>query len=273
MMIPHLLAANVLGQFPQPREPHAHRDLGPVGTCPTHPTLVICIGDDSGSITAPGGADPISDRYREMEAALRAVAGTCGCTHELAAVLHFDTPAGDTGPLPLSGGVADLMSGLAVPEGGYGTSDLLPAMQRAAEMASSHADHRTVLVIFSDFQLTDRDPGAVTAALTDFPGTVYGCVLGAPVTDVPGVDHLVHVDHTSAPGSVAKALLAGLSHHRDTSRPGAPLPRRVFHNALTAVTRLRRTPRPAIGRGVRAARRAARHPDRSDHGKPRTGAA
>ncbi|CPR39610.1 Uncharacterised protein [Mycobacteroides abscessus] len=219
--------------------------ISTVGRCPTNPTLLIAISDDSGSITAPGGADPISGRYREMEAALRAISKSCRCRQELAAVLHFDTPAGDAGPTPLSKtGLTSLMPALCIPEGSYGTSDLLPAMLRANEIADDHPEHQAVLVIFSDFFLTDAEPTAVSAAVGAFPGTVYACVLGGHAVQMTGIDHQIPVEHTSPPGAVAGALLAGLTHHRRPEAERKGLSRRVFHNALVRITPHARDPRP-----------------------------
>lgn len=244
-------------------------DLGQVGRCPARPTLVIPIVDDSGSIAAPGGADPISNRYSEMRLALRAVARRCRCKQELAAVLHFDSPAGDAGPEPLTkAGLMALRPGLAIPLAGAGTSDLLPSLLRATELAEAHPGHESVVVIFSDFALTDRDHAAVAAGLVDFPGVVYACVLGTHEVSIPGIDHHISIGHDREPGAVAHALIAGLTHHRLAGSDESPPSRSPFHNALSTITGRGRPRRLASGGGVRAERRAGPLPHRRDRGKP-----
>lgn len=269
MISARILEAALLGAAAEPPAPVAI-DLGAVGRCPDRPTLVIGIVDDSGSVTAPGGADPISNRYGELELALRAATRACRCKQELAAILHFDSPAGDTPELPLTRrGLAGLRRGLQIPVEGRGTSDLLPSLQRATDLAAAHLDHQAVVMVFSDFALTDADPDAVAAALHAFPGVVYGCVLGRNASALPGVDHQIGVDPTSPPGAVARALLAALTHHR-TSRDGATPggSRGRFHNALTRLSLPVRSSPPTPGAGDRTDRRAGRFPDRGRHGNP-----
>lgn len=190
--------------------------LGPIGRCPSKPTLVITVADDSGSVTAPGGADPISNRYEEMRLAFKAVAGACTCGKELAAVVHFDSPYGDVPPQRLNRrGLQALGAGLRVPLGGAGTSDLLPALVTARTLAETHPAHELVLVIFSDFELTDSDPAAVIDALETFPGEVHACFLGGSQTSrLPGVDRVTTASHEDLPGIAAQAILGGLTLHR-----------------------------------------------------------
>lgn len=243
--------------------------LGPVGKCPVTPTLFIAIGDDSGSITAPGGADPISNRYGEVKLAMQAVAKRCGCKKEWAAVLHFDTPGGDAGPNQLSkAGLQRLSAGLGAPHGGSGSSNLLPSITKARELAEARVDHEVVVAILSDFMLTDGDLNAVTSALETFPGTVIACVLGtAPAAPVPGADQTIHVGFDAMPGAVGRAVLAGLTLHRLSSAgPDATPSRRGFHNGATGVLgRLRPHLPTSVPRG-RLGRRAGRRTDRRGDG-------
>lgn len=268
MISARILEPALLGAAADPLAPVAI-DLGAVGRCPGRPTLVIGIVDDSGSVTAPGGADPISNRYGELELALRAVARVCRCRQELAAIVHFDSPAGDTPALPLSKrGLAGLRRGLQISAEGRGTSDLLPALQRATELAEGHPDHQAVVMVFSDFALTDADPGAVAAALNAFPGVVYGCVLGRDPGALPGVVHQVRVGPTSSPGAVARALLAALTHHRTAGDASSGGRRGRFHNALTRLWLPVRSADPTSGADGRPGRRAGRFPERGRHGNP-----
>lgn len=268
MITSHVLSPMVLGYRQASVRPASPGSLGAVGRCPLQPTLCIFLCDNSGSVTAPGGADPISNRFSEIELALRAVAKGCRCKRELAAVVHFDTPTGDTDPQSLTKyGLSQLLPALRVPDGGFGTSDLMPSLQRATDIATAHPDHQAVLVILSDFLLTDVDPDTVTGALVDFPGTVFGCALGnGHLTSVVGVDELIHVDHASEPGSVARAVLQGLTLHRvaETKLPERNSDRRPFHNmAPTLRTRIAALPL-VFGRAGRPDRHTVRRPDRPE---------
>ncbi|SIM78863.1 vWA domain-containing protein [Mycobacteroides abscessus] len=269
MITSRILPPSVLGQRQASVRPALPGSLGTVGHCPSQPTLVMFLCDSSGSVTAPGGSDPVSNRFSEIAKALTAVATSCRCGQELAALVHFDTPAGDAGPVPLTkSGLSQLLPALRIPDGGFGTSDLLPSLQRAIDIAAAHPDHQAVVVILSDFLLTDVDPGAVTAALIAFPGTVFGCLLGNEhLISVVGVDELIHVGHDGAPGSVARCVLRGLTLHRVTeTEPPEPNPgRRPFHNIISML----RNPIPVLpsvlGGAGRPDRRAGRHPDRRGH--------
>lgn len=277
MIASRLLSPVILGPRQTSVRPALPRSLGAVGRCPSKPTLVIFVCDSSGSVTAPGGSDPVSNRFGEIELAVAAVAKSCRCGQELAAVVHFDTPAGDTGPVPLTKScLSQLLPGLRIPEGGFGTSDLMPSMLRATDIATVHPDHQAVVVILSDFLLTDVDPDPVTATLIAFPGTVFGCVLGNQhLTSVSGVDELIHVDHDSEPGAVARAVFQGLTHHRvvETELPERNPGRRPFHNIISTLGTWIATTPPVLGRGDRPDRRAARHPDRPGHRNHRPHAA
>ena len=43
--------------------------LGPVGTCPHHPTLIVSVFDNSGSVSGVFGNDPIARRFDEAQLA------------------------------------------------------------------------------------------------------------------------------------------------------------------------------------------------------------
>lgn len=268
MITPQILSPTLLGSVQDAPAPASIR-LGDVGKCPDRPTLVIGIVDDSGSVTAPGGVDPISNRYAELALAIHAVAQRCRCKQELAAIVHFDSPAGDTEAVPLTReGLTELEGGLAVPPGARGISDMLPAITKASELAAAHPDHQAVVVVFSDFRLTDKRPDAPFEALANFPGRVYGCVLGGRDDPLPGIDDQLAVHTASPPGAIARALLSALTHHREDSRTKAEgSRRRRFHNAVNAVRQLTCPGLPTSEVGGRLDRQAARLSRRRGHGK------
>lgn len=239
MIAPWLLTPDVLGQSRSDGY-EANMDLGPVGSCPAKPSLLIAISDDSGSVTSPGGADPIANRYQEMDRAFSAVADVCRCNQEWAAVLHFDTPSGDSGPHPLTQtGLRQLRTGLRVPDGVAGSSQLMPPLASAIELAHRYPGCDVVLMVFSDFLLADPDPPAILEALGSFPGTVYACLLGRePGTTIPGVDRTIAVGGTRRAGDVARALMTGLTAHRGSGSAADDHPsagsRRLIGAALRA---------------------------------------
>ncbi|KXP06894.1 VWA domain-containing protein [Tsukamurella tyrosinosolvens] len=263
----------VLGQ-PQPYQkplPPSAIPLGPVGTCSGIPTLTILITDDSGSIALPGGADPISGRYRETGEAVRALSEACTCEQELFAVVHFDTPAGDAGPVALSTESIDLvLDALKIPPGATGSSSVMPALQRALHLGGQHPDHALSLVLMTDFELTDADPGAVMETLTALPGSLVAIALG----DESGVNTDTRywgVSFTDPPGSVGRAVMSALTIHR----VGEEAPEAGVASAETDPVVQTTTPgsgsdeqvqttRPTESRAVRSERRAAQSPDRAD---------
>lgn len=268
-----LLAASLLGtHYRLDTGASSKLRLGPVGRCPATPTLFIVVCDDSGSITAPGGADPISNRYVEIRAAMGAVAKACRCGRELAAVVHFDTPHGDTEPQPLTrGGIRALEQGLYVPAAGFGTSNLLPGLRAARQLADDHPNHEVVLSVLSDFALTDQNPDVVTAELKSFPGTLIACLLGGSGAVVDGADQTIGINYGEPAGALAQAVLTGLTMHRlgpssgtDTSSSGVPRGR--FHNALLPLRRRAPANSSTPDRAVRVGRRAVRRADRDVSG-------
>lgn len=194
--------------------------LGNPGQASRVPTLLIPDFDNSGSVTSPGGTDPLSNRFAEVDRAFSTVAKK-GTRHELAAVLHFDTPSsGEIEPVPITrSGMAQLRRGLSVPSDGAGSSWLGPSLRRAGQFASAHPGHEVTLVVLSDFYLLDADRPAVMAELAAFPGTVHAVVLGGhKVTNMPAQVSVTNIRRDDPPGAVAKALFASLTQRRPGSR-------------------------------------------------------
>lgn len=194
--------------------------LGDPGQPAPVPTLLIVISDDSASVTGVGGSDPLSNRYEEMAAAFSLVARR-GSSHELGAVLHFDTPApNDVQPVPIRRRtLPQLRRGLSLAPGATGSSELGPALRRAVSLAEAHPRHESTLVVLSDFLLLDPAPGQVLADLAAFPGSVHAVLLGNFVR-ADCFDNNVTVTRIrpgDLPGTVARALFASLVTHRPGS--------------------------------------------------------
>lgn len=203
------------------RRPGVTYTLGDPGRPAKEPTLLIAVFDNSGSVTGPAGNDPLSNRFAEVAHAFSVVARR-GANHELGAVLHFDTPtSGDVGPTPITKrGLVMLRRGLHMPPDGAGTSELMPSLRRAVELAEAHPDHHATLVVLSDFQLFDSDQTQVFADLAAFPGQVHAVVLGGR-NAAEFADSTVTVTKISremVPGAVARVLFASLISHRPGSR-------------------------------------------------------
>lgn len=227
-MTPHLHASGVLpgGILPlRPertiREPYV--ELGWPGIESKTPSLDLILFDDSGSVSAPQGSDPIGNRFNEAWKAIRLVADWTHTSRAKVAVLHFDHPVGASPVLSLNDRRLEqrLRPFLALARGGVGTSDLLPSMEAAETLASEHSDHDVRLTVFSDFQLTDLDPRAPLAALEAFPGSVHAVVLGgdSPL-DLKGAPNIsVTPLRASDPsGSFAAAVHRSLTATRRAAR-------------------------------------------------------
>jgi hypothetical protein len=201
-------------------QPEVSFRLGNPGRPAKEPTLLIVVADDSGSVIGPAGADPVSNRYEESRRAFEVVARR-GSKHELGAVLHFDSPTScDVPPTPLTRtGLRRLGRGLRTPHDAAGTSYLGPSLTQATRLAVGHPQHRTTLVILSDFELFDSNIDEVLTDVADFPGEVHAVVLGG--TKLSGLlDSRVQVTpvtYDDAPGSVARAVFNSLT----TYRPGS----------------------------------------------------
>jgi hypothetical protein len=228
LQLSRITTGAVLG-YPASRVPgQPHRLIvGDPGRCPGQPSLTITIFDDSGSVAAPAGNDPVSNRYAEAAAAFDALARRCRCGHCLAAVLHFDLVAG-AGPVPLKKRVPGVVQRtLAIPPQAAGCSLLGPSLAAAARMVEAVPSIRNLaLVVFSDFQLFDPDPERVLADLAAFPGEVHAVALGSS-PGITGLDPPITVTQlTSAdsPGALGRALLRSLSRERRGARIRADPP-------------------------------------------------
>lgn len=219
-----LLPTHLLGG-PTPTIPAAESDptytLGAPGKPSPVPTLLIALFDNSGSVTSPGGTDPLSNRYAEVIRAFQTVARR-GSRHELGAIVHFDTPSsGEVEPVPITRtGMLRLRLGLRPPPDGAGTSELEPSLHRALEIGEAYTGHEITLVVLSDFELLDRDPGHVLSDLAAFPGAVHAVVLGGrlPAGVLSDPITVTAVDRQSRPGAVARALFSSLVTHRPGSK-------------------------------------------------------
>lgn len=191
--------------------------LGDPGRCGERPSLVIAVFDDSGSVSSPAGADPISNRYDETRQAFRVVGRACRCRQCLGAVLHFDL-VGGVPPSPLHRRVSGaLATGLHVPPMAAGRSVLAPSLEEAFRLADQHPQHLLSLVVLSDFALMDADPAAVLSRLDSFPGDVHAVVLGGRAHGgvVAGRIQITPISPGDPPGTVASAVFSSLTRHRD----------------------------------------------------------
>jgi len=215
-----VLPGGLLGNAPRigtSRCPQPEYALGSPGRPAAMPTLLIAAFDNSGSVVSPIGADPLSNRFAEVDRAFSVIARN-GAPHEFGMVLHFDTPSdGEIGPVPITrAGMRQLRRGLRVPEDGAGSSELAPSLRRARQVAEAHPVHETTLVVLSDFLLMDADPREVLSDLAAFPGAVHAVVLGTrlPAGVLDGAITVTHVGRDDPPGTVAQALFASLVRHR-----------------------------------------------------------
>lgn len=196
--------------------------VGDPGRCPGYPTLTIAIFDDSGSVIAPAGSDPVSNRYAEAGAAFDALARRCRCGQCSVAVLHFDL-VGDAGPLPLKRRVPGSLSrSLAIPPDAAGCSLLGPSLAAAARIVDGTPAARDLaLVVFSDFQLFDDDLDRVLSNLAGFPGDVHAVVLGSsPLITMDPRITVTRLTNSDPPGALGRALLRSLAQ----GRRGAHIP-------------------------------------------------
>lgn len=185
-------------------------ELGWPGLEPKLPCLDIKVFDDSGSVIASQGTDPVGNRFEEAKRAIRLVADWTLTNRSKVAVLHFDHPSGAGGVVPLNDRhlMQRLGPSLRTPIGGSGTSDLLPSLRAAETLAAAHPDHEVRLTVFSDFELTDRDPSEVLSRLLAFPGHVHAVVLGGnPPLDLVGDTITVtSISPSDPPGTFAAAI-------------------------------------------------------------------
>lgn len=222
---PSALQQPTLHGHPGPTARHIVKpQLGWPGFDPAHPSLDILDFDHSGSVTAPGGTDPIGNRFREAERAINTVKKWTTTDRPKVAIIHFDQPStGNSGIVPLLSTEATrrLRSSLCCPADGAGTSDLEPSLTEAEKIAAANSDHDVRLTIFSDFALTDRDPAAVFQRLKVFPGKVHAVVLGnpPPATLMEMNVMVTTIGHTDTPGTLARAVHRSLITTRRRARP------------------------------------------------------
>lgn len=201
--------------------------LGQPGTCPQDPTLLIGLFDDSGSVTAPCGTDPISARYDEARQAFAHLARHCSCGQCKVAVVHFDLVDG-CDPVALRGRrrarrnqlPPDLAASLRVPSSGRGTSELDPALEYAEQLIEASPGWHVSVIVFSDFELLDAEVGAVLARLAQIDGDVHAVLLAGRV-DPGQLDQRIrvtHIDWDDAPGAAAHALMDSLTLWRHGAR-------------------------------------------------------
>lgn len=213
-LAPHLQPSALVGEKPRPGKPKkdATIQLGWPGFCPRQPRLVLPIFDDSGSVSLPGGGDPVGNRYQEAQLAFGALQQWCSCGKCLAGVLHFDTPRGDVDPGKLRSPTFQgrLTRGLRIPRFAAGSSVLGPSLTRAEEIAAGFPKHEVRLVVLTDWQLFDTDN--LIDRLRSFQGTVLAIGLNAGPPSAADDDIVgLRIAHGDPPGAVARALFGELT--------------------------------------------------------------
>lgn len=192
--------------------------LGEVGSCPDRPSLTVIIADDSASITAQTGHDPLAQRYSEAKRAIDHIGRSCNCRHEFVAIIHFDQPSPlDVPPQRLHRrGRLRLRSGLRS-TGARGSSDLSPAFDKAERLATQFRSFSIGIVVMTDFLLTDRDPSEVLGRLVSFEGHVHAVALNAePPQTLKNVPHvsISMITQNSEPGATARAIFESMTSNR-----------------------------------------------------------
>ena len=214
-LAPHLQPSALVGKIPRPVKQRKEKpiELGWPGFCPRQPRLVLPIFDDSGSVSLPGGGDPVGNRYEETQLAFEALQEWCSCGKCLAGVLHFDTPRGDIDPGKLGSHrfQEQLKRDLRIPRGAAGSSFLGPSLTRAEEIAARFPKHEVRLVVLTDWQLFD--PDNILERLRSFAGTVLAIGLNADPPGAADDNNIVgvRVGHDDPPGAVARALFGELT--------------------------------------------------------------
>lgn len=230
-MTPHVqpsgvLPGGIIALTPERFVPEPWVELGWPGLDPKRPCLDILVFDDSGSVTAAFGSDPVGNRFAEATRAIRLVAKWSHSSRSKVAVLHFDHPHGASGIRSLTDRhlFRALAPALRTPLGGHGTSDLNPSLTKAEQLAAAHPDHDVRLTVLSDFELTDADPQSVMSQLALFPGRVHAVVLGgrAPL-DLDGAENITvtPLSEQDPPGTFAAAILRSMTATRRAARHSA----------------------------------------------------
>lgn len=197
--------------------------LGWPGLDPLNSTLDIVIMDDSGSLSAPGGNDPIGNRYEEARHAIEVLSNWTTSSRQKVAVIHFDYPQIEIdGPYRLdrTRNRDQVLASLAVPHSAHGSSCLAPAMGAAHRLAREHGGI-VRCTIFSDFELADAQPTQPYDQIRTFPGQVHAVALNADpptvLTELPNVT-VTRIASDSPPGFAAAALMHSLATGRRGSR-------------------------------------------------------
>jgi hypothetical protein len=207
----HVTAATVSGS--------GRVGLGPLGRCPHHPVCTWFVVDSSGSVSGTHGNDPTARRFDEARLAVHAVARRCRCGRERIGIVHFDTPTSlDLHPTRIDQhGLRGIERCLAIPRDAAGQSLLRTSLDTVITLASGMPDHLHVLVALTDFQLFDDDLPGLYRDLSRFPGAVHAVSLrSAPPAELEHDANVVvtHITPDAQRGSVARAILAGLTEHR-----------------------------------------------------------
>lgn len=202
------------------REPYV--ELGWPGLDPKRPCLDILIFDDSGSIMAPHGADPVGNRFEEARRAIKLVASWATSDRSKLAVLHFDHPHGSSGVVSLNDRHLAKRLGPSLENArGMGISDLNPSLTEAERLAAAHPDHDVRMTHFTDYELSDVDPAAVLSRVATFPGHVHAVVLGGvtpPDLEAAGNVAVTPLSPGDPPGAFAAAIHRSLTATRRASR-------------------------------------------------------
>lgn len=200
----------------------AYIELGWPGFDPKRPCLDILVFDDSASITAEQGADPVGNRFEEAKRAIKLVGSWATSDRSKLAVLHFDHPDGASGVVALNDPhLNSKISPHLAPAGGHGTSDLAPSLNEVYRLAVAHPDHDIRVTFFTDCEFTDTDPASVISRLVAFPGRVHVVALGgyAPL-DLEDADNVTvtPLSPGDPPGAFAVAIHRSLTATRRATR-------------------------------------------------------
>lgn len=207
-------------------DPDVHYWLGNSGVCTGHKRLFVFAFDDSGSVTARCGNDPLSRRYAEARLAVRTLVRACSCGREMAAVFHFDRSGLDVAPVgfdPASN--RRVQDALRLPDDVPGTSEFGPVLGRIERAARPWARHGwdVHLIVLSDFELLDADLGGVLGRFQGFAEryAATAVVLGNHQPDprlLDGAVSVAPIDVGDRPGALARAVFGVLSLGRTGQR-------------------------------------------------------
>lgn len=220
LQTPGLQASGMIGESPSQRE-EVH--LGWPGLDPLETSIDCLIFDDSGSLTAEGGHDPIGNRYAEARRAFHAVGAWSHTDRQRVSVLHFDFPTIDAvGPhrVDTRRGREHITQSLAVPAKAWGSSSIVPVMTATNKLARESKAAVKRCTIFSDFELTDASTAQAYEEIGRFPGQVHAVILNAAppmlLLALPNVT-VTNISSDSPPGLLAAAVMHSLA----TGRRGA----------------------------------------------------